>query len=403
MDSTVLLNDLITQAEQCLTENGYTVASINKYRSTWNLLKKECSKEGIKEFDLERCLTVAKVRYSIPDSGRLSDFHRSVIRHIKVLDDISSKGYISRCHQRKTLYIPDRFLSTMNMYTSYCQDKGLSKRTIIGKCIQMSHFFRHIHDCGVSELTALEPDSILEFLDVLRSRGFSGQSITGFLFTLRDFLKFGAESGLFPKEYNQLIPVIHTNKNERIPSLFTAGERKKILTLVNRNSSIGKRDYIILLLAIQLGIRAGDICRLRKGDIKWSRDTLEFKQHKTDNPIILPLPENMRLALLDYLKNARPDSQSDKIFVRFRAPHDPYVDTNTFSYVIKKYLIKADIDYTNRKHGLHSMRHSLASSLLKGNTPYPVITGILGHENSSTTRTYLSIDIEQLRSVALEV
>lgn len=49
------------------------------------------------------------------------------------------------------------------------------------------------------------------------------------------------------------------------------------------------------------------------------------------------------------------------------------------------------------------MRHSLASNLLKNNTPYPVITGILGHENTSTTRMYLAIDIEQLRSLALEV
>ena len=63
----------------------------------------------------------------------------------------------------------------------------------------------------------------------------------------------------------------------------------------------------------------------------------------------------------------------------------------------------ADISINNRKHGLHSMRHSMASNLLKHNTPLPIITGILGHENTNTTRLYLCIDIEQLRSVALEV
>lgn len=49
------------------------------------------------------------------------------------------------------------------------------------------------------------------------------------------------------------------------------------------------------------------------------------------------------------------------------------------------------------------MQHSLANSLLQENTPYPIITGILGHENSNTTQRYLAIDTEQLRKVALEV
>jgi integrase/recombinase XerD len=49
------------------------------------------------------------------------------------------------------------------------------------------------------------------------------------------------------------------------------------------------------------------------------------------------------------------------------------------------------------------MRHSTASNLLQNSTPYPVITGILGHENTSTTKIYLRIDIQQLRTVALEV
>lgn len=74
-----------------------------------------------------------------------------------------------------------------------------------------------------------------------------------------------------------------------------------------------------------------------------------------------------------------------------------------FFETINKYMKLADISINNRKHGLHSMRHSMASNLLKHNTPLPIITGILGHENTNTTRLYLCIDIEQLRSVALEV
>ncbi len=136
---------------------------------------------------------------------------------------------------------------------------------------------------------------------------------------------------------------------------------------------------------------------------QWDKCTIEFVQHKTSNPISLPLPEHIKYAWIDYVKNSRPASNSPYIFIRNRAPYEPYASSNVFHYVITRYIKAAGIDCTGRRHGLHSMRHSLASNLLKNNTPYPVITGILGHENSSTTETYLSIDAKELRSVALEV
>ena len=76
---------------------------------------------------------------------------------------------------------------------------------------------------------------------------------------------------------------------------------------------------------------------------------------------------------------------------------------NVSYHIVNKYIIPAGIELNGRKHGLHSMRHSLASHLLQHNTPYPVISGILGHKNTETTQHYLRIDIQQLRRVALEV
>jgi len=61
----------------------------------------------------------------------------------------------------------------------------------------------------------------------------------------------------------------------------------------------------------------------------------------------------------------------------------------------------ADVNIANRKHGLHSLRHSLATRLLEANTPLPVISEVLGHVNSASTETYLKVDIEHLRKCAL--
>lgn len=91
------------------------------------------------------------------------------------------------------------------------------------------------------------------------------------------------------------------------------------------------------------------------------------------------------------------------IFIRHRTPYGRFEKGNVFWSVVNKYLVLAEIETNGRKHGLHSMRHSLASNLLQNNIPLPIISGILGHENSNTTKKYLRIDIEQLRTVGLEV
>lgn len=68
------------------------------------------------------------------------------------------------------------------------------------------------------------------------------------------------------------------------------------------------------------------------------------------------------------------------------------------------YLRRAGIHFEKtRKHGPHALRHSLAGILLEKKTPLPVISEVLGHKNTESTRYYLRIDMNSLRQCALEV
>jgi len=58
---------------------------------------------------------------------------------------------------------------------------------------------------------------------------------------------------------------------------------------------------------------------------------------------------------------------------------------------------------SQKKHGPHALRHSLAGFLLEKKTPLPVISEVLGHTNTESTKTYLRIDMESLRQCALKV
>jgi integrase/recombinase XerD len=90
------------------------------------------------------------------------------------------------------------------------------------------------------------------------------------------------------------------------------------------------------------------------------------------------------------------------VFLALRAPYNQLPKDNHLHQVLNKYIRKAGILITaDRSHGMHSMRHTLASNLLKQITPLPVISGILGHPDINTTAEYLRIDIGQLRSCTL--
>ena len=126
-------------------------------------------------------------------------------------------------------------------------------------------------------------------------------------------------------------------------------------------------------------------------------------QYKTKKELVLPLSEEIGWAIIEYVKTARPITDSKCVFVRHTSPYEGFGANNNFSWMIGKYFTRAEITVPrDKRHGMHSLRHSLASNLLAVGTPLPVVSEVLGHSDSKTTSVYLKIDISQLRCCALD-
>lgn len=402
MDTTNLnLSELIQQATFHLNELEYSEGTKNRYVLNWKHLLKYAEKRKLNTFSMELGRTFLSDYYGINQGTKLSSAQVFKVRCIHVLNEFQQSKTFRKCHQPIGQQAPTQFNSILDEYILEQKNLELSARTIQGKQIKIINFLCFLDKRKLIDINALVSYDVLAYLETLSE--YSNSTKSGILFNLRDFLAFLVLKGHVEPQLNTLFPVILSNKFERIPSFYSTEEIQKILLSVDRNTEIGRRDYIVLILAVQLGMRAGDIRQLKFDNIKWHIDTIEIIQEKTKNPLRLPLIENLKYALIDYMKNSRPSSDDPHIFIRHRAPFMAFATGHVFWSTINKYMDAAGISINNRKHGLHSMRHSLASNLLKQNTPFPVITGVLGHENSNTTKLYLQIDIEQLRSVALEV
>ena len=164
-----------------------------------------------------------------------------------------------------------------------------------------------------------------------------------------------------------------------------------------------RRDRAMMLLASVLGMRAGDTEALRLSDIDWRAKTVSFVQRKTQVTNTLHMPEEVWLAVADYIRCERPDVDGDRVFVTACAPRHATGPPHASRGTVTRAFADAGAGTAGKHHGTHSLRHSTASNMLSGGTPYPTISSVLGHSSANVTKRYLSIDAGSLRPLALEV
>ncbi|CAG4933485.1 unnamed protein product [Acidithrix sp. C25] len=158
----------------------------------------------------------------------------------------------------------------------------------------------------------------------------------------------------------------------------------------------------MLLLALRLGLRSIDIIQLKPTDIKWRTNSISIIQQKILRRLEVPLLTDVGNAIIDYLLNGRPESNSPYLFLRIQAPYINIAPRGGIYNMVALYMEKANIrQEIGQRRGPHCLRHSLAARLLADETPLPVISGVLGHANKNSTKVYLSTDSEHLRLCAL--
>jgi integrase len=208
--------------------------------------------------------------------------------------------------------------------------------------------------------------------------------------------------GILQKDLSAALPKIRVPRDAKIPSVWEQELVVRLLAAVDRSSTKGKRDYVILLLACRLGLRAGDIRTLKLDQLRWEDSTIEITQSKTGTALRLPLTGEVGDALIDYLKSGRPQTTHREIFLKVNPPFDPFTGNN-LHHIVTYWRLLAGIQFrTPQKRGAHSLRHTVATRLLEKGTPFATIAEILGHSSLESTRIYAKADVEALRSVALD-
>src|SRR5690625_1922065 len=324
------------------------------------------------------------------------------IRRIRVLGDYQLHGVIIRRIVKKKGYVkPPQFEKELIAYEKECEINEYSKRGLRTRMHRLFLFIDYLDSRGVLKSNDINPEIISDYVKTIYK--YHEKSIASILTALRVYLRFLYFNQYTDKDLSLKVPKQNKYYYPAVPSVWNKEDVMHMLNSIDRGNPTGKRDYAILLLVAKLGIRAGDIKSLELSNLNWPSKTIEVKQNKTKNTVTYPILKDIGWALIDYLKNGRPFSNSPFLFIRMNAPYEAFGRDANLHNIITKYTRLSGIAIPKViSHGMHSLRHTLASTLLEQGTPLPVISEILGHFNSKSTSVYLHTGMKGLKKCVID-
>jgi len=218
-----------------------------------------------------------------------------------------------------------------------------------------------------------------------------------FVYALRKFWKYLNEAGKTELDAEYVIqkPAVHRKK---VMPYFSKSQTDEILSAAKGEGVKKKRDYAMMALAANTGLRFVDISNLKLTDIDWRSNTITIVQHKTGQSNTLPLESKVGNAIADYIINARPQCTSPYIFLRSYAP---YTKLKSGSHIVRQYLPSEDIDLT--LIGFHAFRRGMGTRMLESDIGVPIISQILGHSVTDSVKPYLSLSLGKLNECCMRM
>jgi len=399
---TVTVTALVSGLDAELRRLGYKDSTLVWYRRCWRRMERFFAARDVEEFSLdmamawvdESCGFFEKERsgtlkandvYLFRVAQMLGDYavHGAVLRrYSRSVDKLSREGADTVARFEAWLRAADRAVSTVRTYG-----------TVAGEFVAFSGTRGGVARCDAAAIEAF----------VATLTGYQVKTVEQKLCALRSFLRFASAEGPLDAAVIDAVPAVRSSKQARVPSLWGPGEVARILDAIDRGNPCGKRDYAIVLLIARLGLRSIDVKRLEFGDFDWPGNRLFVTQAKTGGRVQLPLLKDVGWAVIDYMRAGRPVCDCPQVFVRHTAPIGPFSDQDHLHQILVKHARVAHVPISEkRRHGMHSLRHTLATRLMEGGTPLEQIADILGHQSVRSTGVYLKSSLGLLAKCALD-
>lgn len=299
--------------------------------------------------------------------------------------------------------------------------KAHSQKTVDEYYLDLRNFFRYLvrardpapRDTPLDEVSILDVDiafvrsitltdiySYLTYLSRDRAQqqnsaktgyGLSAATRARKIATLRSFFNY-LTSKVHLLEQNPIKDLDSPKLRKTLPRYLTLDESVELLESVDGANS--ERDYCILTLFLNCGLRISELIGLNLNDIQG--DALRVLG-KGDKVRIVYLNDACKDALERYLAVRRPISGRDENAL-FLSTRNQRISRSNVHALVKKHLTQAGLD--SSAYSSHKLRHTAATLMLQNGVDVKAVQEVLGHEHLNTTEIYTHIDNESLRVAA---
>jgi integrase/recombinase XerD len=275
---------------------------------------------------------------------------------------------------------------------------GLAPATRTSRKMWVGKFLLDCFGAAPIEICRIEPADIVGFMarPTNHYRPGTMQVLGG---ALRSYLRFRALS--CEDRVEALVAAVPRAADWRlatVPANLTPEEVALFLGAFDRDGVAGQRSYAMARCLLDMGMRASEVAGLQLDDLNWSAGTLTIGRAKSRRADVLPLPAPTGKAIVQYLRESRPQSTNRSLFLRHRAPFNAPITAEFVRGAVRRAFARCGLD--DRFSGTHVLRHTAATRMRCAGATLKEIADVLRHRSLDTTTIYSKVDLPRLASVA---
>lgn len=390
----VTIENLAAQTANVFLQNGYDCRSVHEKEVVMRkivLLHKQHGFDCYNPEIMALFLRATEHRYQRQEMGKIR--FRFYQKTMDYLTQFHENGTLDLYHRNSSLHLApyyETILVHMQSYEEWSEKEKISIRQ------SAMPYFKWLYANGIFSLEPVDESMIRKYLLDCSNRMVLS-SIDNVRRILKKLHQYLYEAGIckdnFSNTLSFTVPAEH-----RIKKPVPQEDIAAVLNIIDRSTSIGKRDYAVIMLAAVTGMRSVDIINLPLTAIDWINGEIRITQSKTEKTLALPLTKDVGMAIQEYILNGRSDSDLPFVFLYGRAPYVKMGRTMPYQ-IFNGYRQKLGLP----KCGFHGLRRAVGTSMVVAGIPVTTVSQVLGHSGIDPTKQYISLDSVHLKECALDL
>lgn len=388
---------------QKMVGDNYSDTVIENTKWILNHFRKYCTSNRIEVITASVMAEFLNEKYDIDYYKPILRMQTVLRRPLLILMEFYESGNYCKTHQRgSTTEIPLIYTNFFLKYRNFVNGMGVCIKSKKRKLWVITNYLRYLEQKGIVQTIDIGINDAHKYLNSLTDFASATKRIIATI--LRESCDWMYREKIIGFSGRQAFPLIRKDPRNKLLSCYSKEEVADMLSCIDTGTTTGKTYFLIISLIAHLGIRVGDVINLKISDIDWNNNAINIIQKKTERLLTIPLVDEVKYPLIDYIKNVRRDSEDKEyVLITSYAPYTKFNNTASIFRIITRCMKMAGIQYEGRHHGPHALRHSLATNLMNKNVPLSAISNIMGHSTIRTTEIYLTVDETNLKELSLEV